>query len=501
MLFGMPSPLDELKAKLYEVDALNTAVALMDWDQQVNMPPGGAEARAEHVAILSERAHSLFTSDETRRALENAKNAGVAEGSDDAGLLRVVERNLEIETKLPGDIVAERARLATQGHEVWAKARAESDFKAFQPILERTVDLSRRIAECLGYENHPYDALTDQYEEGATKEFWDEMFGSIREPISNLVAEIKGAKDQPDDAFLYGTWDEDKQREFSLKLIGGIGFRLDRGRLDVAPHPFCSGCGIKDVRLTTRYLDYLPSAIFGSLHEAGHGLYEQGSPEEWDRTPLAGGVSLGWHESQSRTWENIVGRSKAFWNHFYGDLQSTFPELGSVDLNTFYRSVNKSEPTFIRVEADEVTYNLHVLVRFEMETGMLDGSIAVKDVPAEWNARYEKYLGITPPDDRHGCLQDVHWSGGMLGYFPTYSMGNILSYQVWEILEKDLGDVDGLIAAGKFAPILGWLQEKIYRCGHKYPPQELLQRVTGGGLNAEPYLRRIREKYAEIYRL
>ncbi len=501
MLKRMPSPIDELKSKLYEVDALNMAVALMDWDQQTYMPSGGADARAEHVAILSERAHALFTSDETRRAIDNAKTSGVAEESDEAALLRVVERDFEIETKLPGDLVAERARLSTQGHEVWAKARADSDFKAFQPILERTVDLSRKIAECLGYEDHPYDALTDQYEEGASKKFWDDMFGSIREPISDLVAQIKESPNQPDDKFLYGTWDEDRQREFSLKLINAIGFRLNRGRLDVAPHPFCTGFSVKDVRLTTRYLDYLPSAIFGSLHEAGHGLYEQGSPDAWDRTPLAGGVSLGWHESQSRTWENIVGRSKAFWKFFYPDLQSTFPELQSVDLDTFYRSVNKSEPSFIRVEADEVTYNLHVLVRFEMETGMLDGSIAIKDVPAEWNARYEKYLGITPPDDRRGCLQDVHWSGGMLGYFPTYSMGNILSYQVWEVLEKDLGDVNALMESGNFAPILEWLESNIYRHGKKYQPQELLRRVTGGGLDATPYLNRIRQKYTEIYQL
>jgi carboxypeptidase Taq len=230
-------------------------------------------------------------------------------------------------------------------------------------------------------------------------------------------------------------------------------------------------------------------------------MYEQGSPDEWDRTPLAGGVSLGWHESQSRTWENIVGRSKAFWRHFYGDLQGAFPALASVDLDTFYRAVNRSQPTLIRVEADEVTYNLHIMVRYELEKGMLDGSIKVSEVPDAWNARYEEYLGITPPNDANGCLQDVHWSGGLLGYFPTYSMGNILSYQLWELLEADLGDTEALMEAGNFAPILEWLQVKVYRQGSKYPPQELLQRVCGGGLDAEPYLRRIRAKYSEIYGL
>jgi len=500
ILHDMGNSLETLKKRLAKRNALNTAVAVMDWDQQCLMPHGGGEARAEHVGILSELAHEAFVADETKRALEDAAKE-VEPGSDDAAMIRVTQREMDIQTKIPGELVAEQARLAAQGHEVWTVARANSDFKSFEPILAKTVELSQKVAECLGYKDHPYDALTDQFEEGATKKFWDDMFDSIRDPLSQLVAEIKASPNQPDDSFLTGKWNELDQRTFSLKLIEGIGFRMDRGRLDTAPHPFCTNFAVGDVRLTTRFLDYLPSAIFGSLHEAGHGLYEQGSPDEWDRTPLAGGVSLGWHESQSRTWENIVGRSKAFWRHYYPDLQAAFPSLSGHDLDTFYRSVNKSEPSFIRVEADEVTYNLHIMVRFEMETGMMSGDIAVKDVPDAWNAKYEKYLGITPPDDRRGCLQDVHWSGGLMGYFPTYSMGNILSYQLWELLEKDLGDTESLMEKGDFRPILTWLQNKVYKQGSKYPPQELLQMVTGGGLNAEPYLRRIRQKYTEIYSL
>ncbi|MBS1711000.1 MAG: carboxypeptidase M32 [Armatimonadetes bacterium] len=497
----MSSGLESLKARMAQVNALGAATALMEWDQQCLMPEGGAGARSEHVGLLSEMAHSLFVAEETQRALESAESEVSGGDDDDSAMVRVVRRQMDIKTKIPGDLVAEQAKLAAVGHEVWVKARKNNDYKSFQPILEQTVDISRKIAECLGYEDHPYDAVTDQFEQGATRKFWDAMFDSIRQPLTDLVSEIKNSPSQPDDSFLYGDWDESAQRSFSLKLIEGIGFRMDRGRLDTAPHPFCTNFAIGDVRLTTRFLDYLPSAVFGSLHEAGHGHYEQGSPDEWDRTPLAGGVSLGWHESQSRTWENIVGRSLPFWKHYYADLQAAFPQLGSVDLETFYRAVNRSRPTLIRVEADEVTYNLHIMVRYELEKGMMDGSIKVADIPTEWNDRYKTYLGIVPDSDAKGCLQDVHWSGGMLGYFPTYSMGNILSYQLWELLESDLGDTDALMEKGDFAPILGWLREKVYRMGSKYPPQELLQRVTGGGLDAEPYLRRIRAKYAGIYGL
>lgn len=497
----MDSGLNTLKTRLARVNALHAASALMDWDQQCLMPSGGAEARGEHAGLLSQMAHELFVADETRRALELAEGEVSGGDDDDSATVRVVRRNMDIKTKLPGELVAEQAKLAAVGHEVWVKARRNNDFKSFQPILEQTVDISQRIADCLGYEDHPYDAVTDQFEQGATRKFWDGMFDSIRQPLTDFVSEIQSSPNQPDDSFLYGEWDEASQRAFSLKLIEGIGFRMDRGRLDTAPHPFCTNFAVGDVRLTTRFLDYLPSAVFGSLHEAGHGLYEQGSPDEWDRTPLAGGVSLGWHESQSRTWENIVGRSLPFWRHYYGELQSAFPKLGSVNLDTFYRAVNRSKPTLIRVEADEVTYNLHIMVRYELEKGMLDGSIKVSDIPAEWNDRYKTYLGITPDSDANGCLQDVHWSGGMLGYFPTYSMGNILSYQLWELLERDLGDTEAMMETGDFAPILKWLQEKVYRMGSKYPPQELLSRVTGGGLNAEPYLRRIRAKYEAVYGL
>ncbi len=496
----MSSPIDQLKERLYEVNALNAASALMDWDQQCYMPRGAAEARAEQGAVLSKMAHEIFVSDETQAILEKA-GSEVDPSSEEGALVRVVKRDMDQRTKLPVELVTELSRHGAIGHEVWVEARAESDYSKFQPILEKTVDLTRQVADCLGYTEHPYDPVTDQFEEGATKKYWEDMFDTIRQPLVDLVAEIKASPDQPDDSFLTGTFPEEDQRAFSMRLLEAIGFDLTRGRLDTAPHPFCTNFSVNDVRLTTRFKDYLPSAIFGTLHEAGHGMYEQNSPQGWDRTPLAGGVSLGWHESQSRTWENLIGRSKAFWQFFYADLQKTFPGLANKDLETFYRAVNKSEPSLIRVEADEVTYNLHIMVRFEMETGMLDGSIPVKDVPAVWNQKYEEYLGITPPDDARGCLQDVHWSGGLLGYFPTYSMGNILSYQVWNAMAQDLGDLHDLMSAGNFQPILDWLVAKVYSQGNRHLPQDLIRQVCGTGLDATPYITAISEKYREIYRL
>ncbi|MBS1721843.1 MAG: carboxypeptidase M32 [Armatimonadetes bacterium] len=493
------SALEKLNSRLADVNALGAAVAMMEWDQQTYMPRGGAEARAQHTGILSRMAHELFTADDTRDMLEKAK--GEASSEDDIAMIRVTERDLDIRTKIPASLVEEKMRLGALGHERWVEARAENSFKTFAPTLERLFDICRQEAECLGYTDHIYDALTDQYEEGATKKSWDAMFGSIREPIVDLVRRIKESPVHPDDSFLTGKWDSALQSQFTEHISKAVGFDFNRGRQDVAPHPFCTGWSIGDVRLTTRYKDYLGSAIFGTLHESGHGMYEQGSPMQWDLTPLAGGVSLGVHESQSRTWENIVGRSRSFWSKYLPELKSTFSALPDVPLDQFYRAINKVQPSFIRVEADEVTYNLHIMVRFEVECAILTGELKVNDLPEFWNAKYKDYLGVTPATDSVGCLQDVHWSQGSVGYFPTYSMGNILSYQIWECLERDLGDTSALIAAGNFKPILDWLIEKVYSQGRKYTPAQLMTRVTGRPLDAQPYIKGITRKYEDIYEL
>lgn len=493
----MPSSLETLKSRLADVNALRSAVALMDWDQQTYMPRGAAEARANHLGILSRLAHETFVADETLKALEDARSE--AEG-DDAALLRVVRRDLDLSTKLPASFVEEKSKLAAIAHEKWVEARANSDFATFAPTLERMFELARQEAEYLGYTEHIYDALLDQYEEGATAADCRAMFDAIKGPQVELVRAIK-EQPAPDDAFLYGEWDDVKQGQFTEYLSKSIGFDFDRGRQDTAPHPFCANWSVADVRLTTRYKPYLGSAIFGTLHESGHGMYEQGSPMEWDRSLLAGGVSLGVHESQSRLWENIVGRSLPFWKRFLPDLKREFPAIGDVDVDTFYRAINKVEPSFIRVEADELTYNLHVLTRFELECDILTGALSVQDLPEAWNAKYTEYLGVTPSNDAEGCLQDVHWSMGSIGYFPTYSMGNLLSYQIWAKLQEDLGHTDALIEAGDFAPILGWLKEKVYSQGRKYTPRELVTRVTGKPMDASDYLAGLGQKYKDIYNL
>ncbi len=492
----MSPEFDALKSRLDSVNALNAAIAMMDWDQQTYMPEGGAGARAEHMGILSKMAHELFTGDETQKLLDKAR----ADDEDQAAMLRVTRRDLSLATKIPTKLVAEKTRLSAIAHEDWVKARANNDFKGFVPTLERMFEIAREEAEHLGYKDHIYDALLDLYEEGATAADVRKMFEDLKAPTVELVQKISEAP-EIDDSKLYGDWDEAKQKSFTEMLVTQIGFDFNRGRQDTAPHPFCTGWSVGDVRLTTRYKDYIGSAIFGSLHEAGHGMYEQGSPAAWDRTPLAGGVSLGVHESQSRTWENIVGRSKSFWSRYLPALQESFPELSSFDLNSWSRAINKVKPSLIRVEADEVTYNLHVLVRFEIECDILTGKLAVKDMPEAWNHKYETYLGIRPSNDSEGCLQDVHWSMGSIGYFPTYSMGNLLSYQIWNKLESEVGDTSALMEKGEFEPILAWLQKNIYSQGRKYTPRDLILRVTGKPMGAEDYVAGLKKKYTEIYNL
>lgn len=492
----MSDTLTALKSRLADVNALHSAISIFEWDQQTYMPKGGAEARAEHVGILSRMAHETFTADETRKLLDGSK--GAAKDENEVAMLKRVQRDLDLATKIPTALVEEKTKLAAHAHEVWVTARANNDFKTFIAILERMFEIAREEAEHLGYKDHIYDALLDQYEEGATAADARAMFDTLRAPTVKLVAEI-AAQPPTDDAFLYGEWDKAKQSEFTEAIVRAVGFDMDRGRQDTAPHPFCAGWSVGDVRLTTRYKPYLGSAIFGSLHEAGHGMYEQGTPATWDRTPLAGGVSLGLHESQSRTWENIVGRSKAFWKLFLPKLQATFPEVAMVSLDTFYKAINRVQPSLIRVEADEVTYNLHVMTRFELECDLLTGTLAVKDLPEVWNEKYREYLGVTPSTDSEGCLQDVHWSQGSIGYFPTYSMGNLLSYQIWNALKKDIPDPDAHIEKGDFAPILQWLQEKLYTKGRKFTPKEIVMQITGKPMGADDYLTGLHAKYREIY--
>ncbi|HRJ27995.1 MAG TPA: carboxypeptidase M32 [Fimbriimonadaceae bacterium] len=494
------SALVDLKNRLAEINAIYAAAGMMSWDQQCYMPPGAGAARATHLSILSRMAHEMFTADEVAKALTQARSE-VDPQSEEGALLRVVQRDFDMATKIPTALVEEKSRLEVESHEAWVAARKNNDFASFAPMLERMMEITRQEAEALGYRDHIYDAVLDRYEEGATAADVRAMFDTLRTPLVKLVQDIQERGKPTHDAALTGDWDQKKQSEFTELLAKSIGFDFTRGRQDTAHHPFCTGWSVNDVRITTRYLPYIGSAIFGTLHEAGHGMYEQNSPEKWDLTPLAGGVSLGIHESQSRLWENIVGRSRAFWRRFLPDLHSAFPALASMDLETWYRAINQVKPSLIRVEADEVTYNLHIMVRFEIECALLEGSVAVRDLPEIWNQKYQEYLGITPPNDSDGVLQDVHWSAGLVGYFPTYSMGNLLSYQFWNAMKKDLGDLDQFMADGQFTPILGWLKEKIYSQGRRYTPRDLVMQVTGKPMGAEDYLEGLTAKYRGIYDL
>ncbi len=499
----MEEKLQELKTRLGEIRDLNKAAAVLSWDQQTYMPPGGAAARAEQLATLQKTAHNWFIADEIGELLEALNNdeTGWDYDSDEASLVRVVARDYEKARKVPSELVAEFARVTTLAHEAWAKAREQSDFSQFQPHLEKIVELNVRLAEALGYEDRIYDPLLDQFEPEMKTAHVAAIFDDLKAELVPLVKAISERANSVDDSILRQTYEEQKQWDFGVEVIKDFGFDFTRGRQDKSVHPFTTSFSIGDVRLTTRVdPNYLPTALFGTLHECGHGLYEQGISPSLERTSLDDGASLGIHESQSRLWENLVGRSREFWSHYFPRLQAVFPgQLAGVDVETFYRAINRVEPSLIRVEADEVTYNLHIMLRFELENEMLEGKVKIADLPEAWNAGMEANLGIAPPNDALGVLQDVHWSGGMMGYFPTYSLGNLISVQFFDKAKTDIPSLPDQIAAGKFDELLSWLRENIHRHGRKYTPAELVKRVTGNELTATNYVAYIKTKFSDIY--
>jgi carboxypeptidase Taq len=494
-----------LKTRLGEIQDLNRSAALLGWDQQTYMPPGGAAARAEQLATLQKTAHGWFIADEIGELIEdlNTNGAGSDYDSDEASLVRVVARDYEKARKVPNELVAEFARVSAMAYEAWTKAREESNFSMFQPHLEKIIELNVRLAEALGYEDRIYDPLLDQFEPEMKTAQVAAIFEDLKAELLPLVRVISEQADAVDDSLLHLAYHPQKQWDFGEEVIKDIGYDFSRGRQDKSVHPFTTAFSINDVRITTRIdPNYLPTALFGTLHECGHGLYEQGIAFDLERTYLDDGASLGIHESQSRLWENLVGRSRAFWSHYFDRLQTVFPDrLAGVDVETFYRAINRVEPSFIRVEADEVTYNLHIMLRFELENEMLEGKVKIAELPEAWNAKMETYLGIVPPNDAKGVLQDVHWSGGMLGYFPTYSLGNLISVQFFDRARAEIPSLMDQIAAGKFDELLDWLRENVHRHGRKYTPSELVRRVTGNGLTAANYVAYIKTKFSGIYGL
>ncbi len=496
----MNSQFNALKSRINEVHDLQMVAGILDWDQQCYMPPGGGEARAEQFATISRLAHEKLVADEVGQLLADLGSNGYDYDSDEASLIRLVKDEYERKRKLPTTLVEELARHSSAAHEVWVKARADSNFKHFQPALEKMVDLKRQQAEALGPSDSPYDPLLHEYEPHMKTAQVKAVFDGLKKEIVPLVKAILPKVDSVSDAPVRQPFDVDKQREFGVMAVKKFGFDFERGRQDMAVHPFCTHFSMDDVRLTTRFdPDFLNTALFGTMHESGHGMYEQGVSPALKRTLLAEGASLGVHESQSRLWENLVGRSRGFWKFFYPKLQATFPQLAKTDLEGFYRAINKVSPSLIRVEADELTYSLHIMLRFELEQEMIDGTARVADLPEIWNAKMKDYLGITPPNDKMGVLQDVHWSVGYIGYFATYALGTIVSVQLWDKALADHPGIPSEIERGEFSTLLAWLRANVHQHGKKFTPVETVQRATGGPLNSIPYVKYLKTKYGEIY--
>lgn len=500
----MDKELVKLKEILAEVDDLSRASALLGWDQQAYMPRGAAEARGQQQGTLDKLAHEKLTSQETGKLLASLEKSAKSwdADSDDARLIKVTLKRYERAVKVPAEMVSEKAEITAMSSQSWQEARSKSEFPIFQPDMEKVLDWTQRYAQLFAPVEHPYDALLDEYEPGMRTSEVKAIFDGIRPKQVELIKSIS-AKPQVDDSMLHQNFPEKGQWDFGVDVITAFGFDWERGRQDKVTHPFMTNLGYGDQRITTRVNEnFYNTHLFGTMHEAGHALYEQGIPKELARTPLYNGTSLAVHESQSRMWENLVGRSKPFWSHFFPKLQAIFPEqLKKTSAEAFYKAINKVSPSFIRVEADEATYNLHIMLRLELEIDLLSGAVAVKDLPDVWDERFQAYIGVAPPDDARGVLQDVHWSFGLMGYFATYALGNLISAQLWEVIQKDISDLDAQIGKGEFAALLDWLHEKIHRHGAKYEPQELVQMVTGSKINGDAYIRYLQKKFGEIYSL
>ena len=493
----MSDSLAELKTRLAQISDLQTARGVLEWDQQVVMPPGGAHARADHLTTLETLQHELFTSDEIGRLLDELRplEESLPHDDIDACLLRVTRRDWEKATRVPTELAAEMAHLTAEAHHAWVAARAASDYAAFRPWLDRILEVKHRYLECFPPADDPYDVFLDDFEPDMKTAQVNAVFDRLKPELVELAV---SGRDREPEAFTRGPFTREAQHAVSLEVMRAFGTDEESFRLDPSVHPFCTSFSVTDVRLTTRYAvdDLTGHSLFSTMHEAGHGLYERGVDPALSRSPLAHGCSSALHESQSRLWENVVGRSLPFWRWFYPRMRAAHPEvLAHVPLERFHSAVNGVRPGFIRVDADEATYGLHIILRFELEQELISGRLATADVPEAWNTRVHEYLGLTVPEDRLGCLQDVHWSFGGFGYFPTYQLGNVISVQIWERLREDLGDTDELLERGDLAPIHTWLREHLYVLGSRFTPAETIERVAGGPIDPEPYLRYLREKF------
>jgi carboxypeptidase Taq len=502
--------LAELKHRLSEIYDLTAAGSVLTWDQATYMPKGGAVSRGRQSALLRRLAHERFVDPTLGRLIDRLEPETEKFPADDASLIRVVRRDYERAIRVPAEYVAGANAHGSASYNAWIWARPANDFAAMIPFLEKTLDLRREYASFFAPYDHIADPMIDGADEGMTTATIQSFFAELRR---ELIPMVRASCDQPlaDDRCLRRSFGKEAQLGFGLSVAKQMGYDLQRGRLDQTHHPFCTKFAAGDVRITTRVREnHIGDALFSTLHEAGHAMYEQGVNAAYEGTPLGSGVSLGVHESQSRLWENVVARSRPFWEHYYPALQRTFADqLGSVPVDIFYRAINKVEPSLIRTDADEVTYNLHIMLRFELELKLLEGRLRVKDLPEAWRAAMQAYLGVTPPDDRDGCLQDVHWyfgsiGGGFKSYtigFQSYAIGNVLSAQFFAAAAKANPDVSSEIARGQFGTLHGWLTDNIYRHGRKFTPNEIVTRATGSPMTMAPYLAYLRGKYSELYQL
>jgi len=496
---------DELCSLAREAALLESIEALLGWDERTYMPPAAGPYRAEQMTFITGEVHKRRTNPRLGELLAELADSDLAKDphSDAGTTIRQLRRDYEKRVKLPQRLVEELTRESVLGQQAWVKAREKNDFQAFAPHVEKLFALKREQAEALGYKDHPYDALLDDFEPDAKTQDVARVLDELRQELVPLVQAIIDSDRKPPVEILKREFPKPAQEKFGREAAAAIGFDFEAGRLDVTHHPFCSGMGPHDCRITTRYDEhFFPSAFFGTLHESGHAIYDQGLRADQFGLPPGTYVSLGIHESQSRMWENSVGRSRAFWRHFFPKLQAEFPAaVGDVSLDDWFFAINSVQPSLIRVEADEATYNLHIIVRFELEQALITRELSVADLPGAWREKYKQYLGIEPPNDADGVLQDIHWSAALIGYFPTYSLGNLYAAQFFEAADRELGGLNEQFARGEFQPLKEWLQKNIHHRGQCYSATELVQLVTGQPLSHEPLMRHLRGKLGPLYGL
>ncbi|MEW6073984.1 MAG: carboxypeptidase M32 [Planctomycetota bacterium] len=494
------SAIDTLYALWGEIADLGAALGLLEWDQETTMPPKGLEGRGKVNATLAGIRHSRITSPALAAAIEAAAGEA-APGSDEEAQVREARRVVQRVSRIPEELARARAEAEVRGHAAWKAARERSDFSLFHDALVQLLGIAREEGRLMAGEGgRPYDALLDRFEPGTTEADLVPLFAHLREGLVPIVRAVAESGTEVDESPLRGEFRREKQLAFAQHVATRMGFDFEAGRIDAAPHPFCSGAGTGDVRLTWRWHeDDVRSALFGIMHEAGHGLYEQGLPRRWERTPLGEAASYGMHESQSRLWENAVGRSRAFWEWALPLYQTTFPAKRRVTLDEIWPALHTTKPSLIRVEADEGTYDLHIAIRFELERALFAGDLDVADLPAAWSDAYAEVLGIRPRNTAEGVLQDIHWSMGAFGYFPSYTIGNFIQAQLWEAAHRDLAGLDGLLARGEFAPLLEWLRENVHRHGRRYSAAELVERVTGRPLAPDAHLAARAAAAREVY--